>query len=141
MKFDVPRVLIADGDAILRQQLFSALLTHDIFSDCVASVGDALTKLDEETFGVVVLDVALGDVEPVIARIARMVSEERPVVLILAGNPEAARALDVEIVQIVLRKPVNVPQLVDVVRSCSRSSAERGDATLSRKRKDDHAIS
>lgn len=141
MKFDVPRVLIADGDAVLRQQLFSALLTLDIFTDCVASVADALSKLDEETYGVVVLDVSLGNLEPVIQRISRMVSEERPVVLVLAGSAEMARSLDVEIVQIVLRRPVNVPQLVDVVRSCSRSSAARGDATLSRKRKSDHATS
>jgi DNA-binding response OmpR family regulator len=141
MKFDVPRVLIADGDAALRQQLFSALLTLDIFSDCVAGVADALSKLDEEKFGVVVVDVSLGEIEPVIERIGRMPPDERPVVLVLAGNSEAARSLDVEIVQIVLRKPVNVPQLVDVVRSCVRNSAARGDATLSRKRNGDHATS
>ena len=45
--------------------------------------------------------------------------------LVLAANPEAARSLDVEIVQIVLRKPLNLPQLVDVVRSCVRSSQKR----------------
>jgi DNA-binding response OmpR family regulator len=141
MKFDVPRVLIADGDAALRQELYSTLLTLDIFSDCVAGVTDALRKLDEETYGVVVIDVSLGQVGTVIERIGRMPSDGRPVVLVLAGNSEAARSLDVEIVQIVLRKPVNVPQLVDVVRSCIRNSAARGDATVSRKRKDDHAMS
>jgi DNA-binding response OmpR family regulator len=141
MKFEVPRVLIADGDAALRQQLYSTLLTLDIFSDCVAGVADALSKLDEETYGVVVLDVSLGEVGRAIERIARMPSDDRPVVLILAGNPEAARSLDVEIVQIVLRKPVNMPQLVDVVRSCIRNSVARGDATLSRKRNGDYATS
>jgi hypothetical protein len=48
---------------------------------------------------------------------------ERPIVLVLAGAPESARGLDVEIVQIVLRRPVDVSQVVDLVRSCVRNSS------------------
>ena len=137
----VPRVLIAEGDAVLRQQLFSALLGFDVFSDMVGTTGDALTRLAQERYGVIVIDVGLhsGDVDRVIGHIAAMPVAQRPVVLVLASNPETTRSLDVEIVQIVLRKPVNLPQLVDVVRSCVRSSqkrpianpAERGDAKQS----------
>jgi DNA-binding NtrC family response regulator len=125
----VSRVLIADGDAGLRQQLFSALLNLDIYSDIVGTTDDALTKLAEQEYGVVVVDVAIpsGDVERVIAHIERMPTALRPVVLVLAANPESARSLDVEIVQIVLRRPVNLPQLVDVVRSCIRSHARARD--------------
>ena len=57
MGADIPRVLIADGDAGLRQQLFSALLSFDVFSDCVGTTADALTRLAEERYGVVVIDV------------------------------------------------------------------------------------
>jgi DNA-binding response OmpR family regulator len=128
MGVDAPRVLIADGDAALRQQLSGALLALDVVADSVGTTGEALGRLAEERYGVVVLDVALqpGDVERVIAAIATMPAGERPVVLILAANPEAARSLDVEIVQIVLRRPVNFPQLVDLVRSCVRDSRGRG---------------
>src|SRR5687767_754426 len=127
MGVDIPRVLIADGDAALRQQLFSALLSFDVFSDGVGTTTDALTRLAEERYGVVVVDVGLqaGDVDRVIAHIAGMPLAQRPVVLVLAANPETTRSLDVEIVQIVLRKPLNLPQLVDVVRSCVRSSQKR----------------
>lgn len=127
MSTDASRVLIADADPALRQQLFSALLSHDIFSDCVANTAEALAKLDEESYGLLVLDVTLpvGDVASVIERVARRPIGARPIVLILAANPEAARSLDVEIVQIVLRKPVNLPQLVDVIRSCTRGSRVR----------------
>jgi DNA-binding response OmpR family regulator len=126
MGVDAPRVLIAEGDSTLRRQLYGALLDRDVFSDCVASANEALQKLAEEAYGVVIIDIALpGDVVPVIERIARLALGQRPVVLVLAGNPEAARSLDVEIVQIVLRKPVNVPQLVDVVRSCIHSTRAR----------------
>ena len=128
MGVDASRVLIADGDAALRQQLSSALLSLDVFSDSVATSADALARLGEERYGVVVIDVSLPageDIHRVIAWIAAMPVAERPVVLVLAAKPEAARSLDVEIVQIVLRKPVNLPQLVDVVRSCVRSSRKR----------------
>lgn len=118
------RVLIADSDPPLRQQLFSALLENDIYSDCVANTTDAVQKLNEERYGLVVVDVALpnGDVENVISRIHDMPVTQRPVVLVLAAKPEAARTLDVDIVQIVLRRPVVVRQLVELVRSCLRSA-------------------
>lgn len=124
----VSRVLIADADMALRQALFSALLHLDVFSDTVGTTTDALAKLSEEPYGVLVIDVGLpfGDVESVIGAVARMPVSKRPVVLVLAANPEATRGLDVEIVQIVLRKPALLSQLVDVVVSCSRSSRDRG---------------
>jgi DNA-binding response OmpR family regulator len=127
MGAEVRRVLIADADAAIRQQLFSGLLELDIFSDCVANTQDALEKLGSEQYGLMVVDVALpsGNVEDVIARVQQMTPAERPVVLVLAARPEAARTLDVDIVQIVLRRPVVMRQLVDLVRSCLRSAGAR----------------
>lgn len=127
MGADAQRVLIADGDVTLRQQLFSALLDGDVFSDCVASTPEALEKLETEKYGVVVVDVTLpgGDVQQLIEGIARIAPLLRPVVLVLAARPELARSLDVDIVQIVLRRPVHLSQLVEVVKSCIRSSAQR----------------
>jgi two-component system response regulator ResD len=118
------RVLIADADAAIRQQLFSGLLEVDIFSDCASNTEDAIEKLDAERYGLLVIDVALpnGNVEDVIGRIQQMAPAQRPVVLVLAAKPEAARTLDVDIVQIVLRRPIVVRQLVDLVRSCLRSA-------------------
>ena len=115
-----PRVLIADSDPHLRQLVFGALLAVDVFSDCVGTVPDALEKLRDETYGVVVVDVGLpgGDPEQVVARIAELARDQRPVVLVLASNPTAARSLDVDIVQIVLRKPIALRQTVELIRSC-----------------------
>ncbi len=132
MAADARRVLIADADASVRRQLYGALLEHDIFSDCVVSTTDALEKMATERYGLLVIDVALpfGDVETVIARVHEMPPSSRPVVLVLAANPEATRSLDVEIVQIVLRRPVVLAHLVDLVRNCLRSAAAgRPDTT------------
>ena len=124
------RVLVADGEASIRQRLFSRLLDADVYSDCVANGVDALRKLDESLYGVVVLDIALPgvDIVQILRRIAAIPDSARPVVLVLAANPEAARTLEVEVIQIVLRKPVDLRQLTELVRSCLRTlTARRGD--------------
>lgn len=121
------RVLIADSDPHLRQLVYSALLAVDVFSDCVGTVPDALDKLRGEPYGVVVVDVALpgGDAEQVVARIAELGRDQRPVVLVLASNPALARSLDVDIVQIVLRKPIGLRQTVELIRNCVQSAPAR----------------
>lgn len=117
----------------MRQRLYGRLLDVDVFSDCVGTAADALQRLDDAAYGLVIADVELASrgIEQVVGRIAAMERSKRPIVLVLAGTAEAARSLDVEIVQIVLRRPVNVPQLVDLISSCVRSStAPRHDRNL-----------
>jgi DNA-binding response OmpR family regulator len=119
------RVLIADADPDLRQLLYSALLAADIFSDCVSSVPDALEKLQQEAYGVALVDVGLpgGNAEQIVAAIASLREQQRPVVLVLASNPAAARSLDVDIVQIVLRKPLALRQTVELIRNCVQNAS------------------
>ncbi|HVE71475.1 MAG TPA: response regulator [Thermoanaerobaculia bacterium] len=134
-------MLIADSDEHLRQLLYSALLAVDVFADCVANVPDALQKIREEPYGVILVDVGLpgGNAEEIVTAIAQVRYARRPVVLVLASNPAAARSLDVDIVQIVLRKPLALRQTVELIRSCVHSASgaiaeeEDGDG--------DHAIS
>ena len=121
--------MIADTDSELRQRLYTRLLDLDVFSDCVTNAIEALEKLDEYSYALVIVDMGLpnGGVDHVVARIGRIERSRRPIVLVLAATAEAARTLDVETVQIVLRRPVAVSQLVDLIRSCLRSSTtERG---------------
>jgi len=116
-----PRVLIADADPAWRQRLFTRLLDLDVFADCVANGDDALRKLIDIRYTLVVLDLGLCGVDAaqVLAHIARMPS--RPVVLASASD-EAARALEVDIVQMVLRKPVDLVQISELVRNCVRAT-------------------
>ena len=120
-------MLIADSDPQLRQLLFSALLAADVFSDCVSTVPAALEKLSEETYGLVLVDIALpgGDAEQLVQAIGRLDRDTRPVVLVLASNPTAARTLDVDIVQIVLRKPIALRHTVDLICSCVQNATLR----------------
>jgi DNA-binding response OmpR family regulator len=120
-------VLIADSDPHLRQAVYSALLAVDVFSDCVSTVPDALEKLRDDSYGLIALDIALpgGDPEQIVARIAELPRDARPVVLVLASNPASARSLDVDVVQIVLRKPIALRQTVELIRSCVQNAPAR----------------
>ena len=93
-----------------------------MFSDCESTAAAAVEKLGEFPYTVVIVDAGLpGGVEHVIARISQLPRIGRPIVLVLAPTAEAGRSLDVDIVQIVLRRPVEISQVVDLVRSCMRS--------------------
>jgi DNA-binding response OmpR family regulator len=122
------RVLVADNDPVLRQRLFGRLLDLDIFSDCVATGQEALEKLREIRYTVVILDLGLPGIDAfqILAQIGRM--SYRPVVLATAEN-DAARALDIEIVQIVLRKPLDVDQLAELARNCVRTVGRRDEGS------------
>ena len=120
--------MIADTDPELRQRLYGRLLEIEVHSDCVATAAEAVDKIEETPYALLIVDVGLPHrgVEQLLARVSRMESRRRPIVLVLAPSAEATRSLDVDIVQIVLRRPVDVAQLVDLVRNCVRSAA-KGD--------------
>ena len=126
------RVLIADADPGLCRNLSRRLVDAEVFADCVADGRTALEALGASSYAVVVLDLALSQVssERILDFIAALPAGVRPVVLVLASRG-AARSLDVDVVQIVLRKPCDLTQLSEIVQSCVRSSADgrRQEAT------------
>jgi DNA-binding response OmpR family regulator len=119
------RVLIADSDPGVRRELTQRLLDAGVAADAVTDGRGALEKLADTAYAVVILDVALAQVstERVLAAISERPADRRPVVLVLADRG-AARSLDVDVVQIVLRKPCDVRQLAEIVQSCVRSTPE-----------------
>lgn len=131
------RVLIADGDAVLRRQLYKRLLDLDVFSDCVPDGTSALHALDERRFTMVILDIGLEkpDAYQVLDRIRSMPTADRPVVLVTVTTHDP-RALDTELVQVVLRKPIKISEVTDLIRSCLRTI---GDDTLLRRQRSNAA--
>ena len=131
------RVLVADGDAVLRRQLYKRLLDYDVFSDCVPDGIAALRALDERHYTMVILDLGLERVDgyQVLDRIRSMPYKDRPVVLVTMTGQDA-RQLDVDIVQVILRKPLRIGDITDLVRSCLRTI---GDDTLLRRQKSNSA--
>lgn len=116
------KVLIADGSAAIRRALYSKLLDLDVFSDTAATGREALEKLAEQAYVVVLLDLALPGIEPeqIVTAIGALAVPLRPVVIAFAST-EAARKLDVELVHIVLRKPIDILQVAEIVTSCVKT--------------------
>lgn len=127
------RVLLADGDAVLRRQLYKRLLDHDVFSDCVPDGASALRALDERPYTMLILDLNLGRVDgyQVLDRIRSMPQDQRPVVLVTVTDYDT-HSLDVDLVQVVLRKPVKIGEVTEIVRSCLRTI---GDDTILRRQR------
>jgi CheY-like chemotaxis protein len=132
MTFDArARVLIADGNPEFRLRLDKRLLARDIVSDTVADGDKAIEKLTTNQYAVVVVDLLLQQVaaERILEIIDDQPCEERPVVLVVAP-PGSARSLDVDVVQIVLRRTCGLRQLADMIQSCVRiATAEPGPPT------------
>ena len=124
--FDEQRVLIADGDERLRRKLYGLLLDREIFSDCVSEAGGAVAKVRGEDYALVLLDLALppNGADDVLAVVSKMPPGRRPFILALATHQDT-RNLDVDIVQIVLRKPFDTSAAADIVQSCMRSALRR----------------
>jgi CheY-like chemotaxis protein len=109
------------------------LLDREIFSDCVTDAKAALAKLQEEAYALVLLDLALppeGAAE-VLNAVAQIPLGRRPFILALATHHDA-RSLDVDVVQIVLRKPFDAGSAADIVQSCMRSALRRNSRAKAR---------
>lgn len=132
------RVLIVDGDAVLRRQLYKRLLDHDIYSDCVPDGVSALRALDERPYTLVIVDLGVEKVDgfQVLDRIRSLRHTEKPVVLVTVTNQDS-RSLDVDIVQVILRKPIRIGEVTDLVRSCLRTI---GDDTILRRQRSNRAV-
>ena len=113
------RVLIADTDRRLRSQLYTRLLDVEVFSDSVSNANEAMEYLRDRRYGVVLLDLELGSHEPlaVIDFIRAIPASDRPIILATAAK-EVSVNLDADLVQIVIRKPLRLADVADMIRSC-----------------------
>lgn len=132
------RVLIADADSELRRRLYTRLLDADVYSDTVADGPAAIEKLEERRYAVIVLDLALPTVDglKLLERLRVRPQDEWPIVLALVGRG-AIPNVDVDLVQIAIRKPVDTVQLADMIESCVRIVADRRDAVVRKPKKTD----
>ena len=123
-------MLVVDGEVVVRESMFRALLKREIFCDCVASGGDAIARLAEQPYALVVLDFSLPHAGAVaILESLRMLSDEtRPMVIATAtvgGVPDS------DLVQMVFRRPMRVRELADVVAACLAQVSTRWEAPRS----------
>lgn len=113
-----PRVLIVESNDALRAMLFTILRHQPVGVDTAASADDALDKVTNCDYAMIIIDMDVPDASRFLVRFR----EERPeatsfVLAVRDGRSE--ELLDPEYVTAVLSKPLEIDMLADLVRECA----------------------
>jgi DNA-binding response OmpR family regulator len=127
------RVLIAESDEGVRRRLYGKLLDLEVFSDCAADGREALERLSERHYCLIILDLSLPVIDPmrILEQIRQTRSEQAPIVVAVATRGTTP-SLDADTVQIIVRKPFKPTELAEVVRNCLRSARAEETRVASR---------
>lgn len=131
------RVLIASTNEELRRKLYEKLLDREVFSDTVVDSHGAIEKLGQVPYALILLDVSQTALDSlaILNFASSLPVKNKPVVIgMLSGEPTAA--IDHELVQVIIRRPFNLPEIADVVQSCVRAIARADDARGSQQEPD-----
>lgn len=125
-----PRVLVADDDDSIRKLMCTIVHRERLVVDCVADGEEAIQKLQEHEYAVILLDLMMPNVDGfgVIAWMKAHPQRIKPVVLVITAYADQKfKQVDPEMVAGVLRKPFEVGELGSLVRLCvSGFDAYRG---------------
>ena len=116
-----PSVLIADDDQSIRQLVRTIVRRENIEVDCAADGQEAIEKLKENEYAVILLDLMMPRVDGfgVIEYLRDHPQKSKPVVLVITAYADQKfKDVDADIVAGVLRKPFEVADLGNLVRLC-----------------------
>src|SRR5689334_5958616 len=100
------RVLLVDGDEVVRASLSEALVDRDVFCDAAVSARDALVQLGKRAYALVLLHLEMASSQSVLDCIRGMRGSRRPIVLMTANVRSPKDTIDTELVQIIIRRPL-----------------------------------
>ena len=112
------RVLVVDADEQVRASLSTALLDRDVFCDAAASAREALVQLDARRYALMLLQLEMADMESVLDCIRSLPASRRPIVLMTADVRSPKDAIDTDIVQIIIRRPLKIAEVAGMIRAC-----------------------
>jgi CheY-like chemotaxis protein len=125
------RVLVADDDRSIRKLVCTIVRRERLTVDCVADGDEAIEKLQEHEYSVILLDLMMPRVDgfEVIAWLKAHPQRVKPVLLVISAYADQKfKDVDPEMVAGVLRKPFEVGELGSIVRLCV--TGFEGDAAL-----------
>ena len=112
------RVLLVDADEQVRALLSRALLDRDVFCDAAVSVRDALAQLGQRRYALMLLHLEMPGVEGILDCIRSMAPDRRPMAMITADVRSSKDAIDTELVQIIIRRPLKIAEVAGMIRAC-----------------------
>ena len=112
------RVLVVDDDEAIRKLIAAILRRRGIAVDNVANGEEALKKLVEQNYDLMLLDLMMPRVDGYTV-IERVREQKIPIeiVVVTAAGASQVNAIDRSMVRAVISKPFDVNQLVDAVMS------------------------
>lgn len=116
-----PRVLIADDDPSIRQLVCTIMKRERLAVDCVADGSEAIEKLGDREYSVILLDLMMPRVDGfgVVDWIRNHPPRHKPIILIVTAYADQTfKQIDPNLVAGVLRKPFEVADLGNLVRLC-----------------------
>jgi CheY-like chemotaxis protein len=115
------RVLIADDDQAIRQLVCTIVRREGLEVDCVADGMEAIDKLREHEYAVILLDLMMPRVDGfgVVEYLKTHAPRKKPVILVTTAYADQRfKEVDPTIVAGVIRKPFEVADLGNLVRLC-----------------------
>jgi len=112
------RVLLVDGDEVVRASLSKALLDRDVFCDAAVSARDALVQLGQRRYALMMLHLEMASAESVLDCLRSMRTSHRPMVLVTANVRSPKDAIDTELVQIIIRRPLKIADVAGMIHAC-----------------------
>ncbi|MDQ3282581.1 MAG: response regulator [Acidobacteriota bacterium] len=115
------RVLVADDDQAIRQLVCTIIKREGLEVDCVADGLEAVEKLKEHEYAVILLDLMMPRLDGfgVVAYLKEHAPSHKPVILVISAYADQKYQLvDADVVSGVLRKPFEVAELGSLVRLC-----------------------
>lgn len=115
-----PRVLIVENNDVLRAMLFTILRHQPVGVDTAASADQALEKVAQCDYALIVVDVDMPDHAG--ERFVAKFRENRPEAtsfILAVRDPRNDTYLDPEHVSAILNKPLEVDMLAELVRECA----------------------
>jgi CheY-like chemotaxis protein len=117
----VPRVLVADDDPSIRKLVCTIMKRERLAVDCVADGAEAIDKLGERAYSVILLDLMMPRIDGfgVVEWIRTHPPENKPIILVVTAYADQSfKQIDPNLVAGVLRKPFEVADLGNLVRLC-----------------------
>ena len=115
------RVLVADDDQSIRQLVCTVVKREKFEVDCVADGLEAVEKLKEQEYAVILLDLMMPRLDGfgVIEYLKEHTPPHKPIVLVITAYADQKfKDVDSNIVAGILRKPFEVAELGDLIRLC-----------------------
>jgi CheY-like chemotaxis protein len=112
------RVLLVDADEQVRALLSRALFDRDVFCDAAVSARDALVQLGARHYALMLLHLEMPGADEVLDRVRTLPPDRRPMVMMTADVRSPKDAIDTELVQIIIRRPLKIADVAGMIRAC-----------------------